>query len=396
MNRIAVIGSTGSIGRSTLAVADAHPDRVQVVALAAGENVALLADQVQRFSPDIVAMATSAALTSLLEELRRRGVAAPRAATAGADGLLAVSTCAEADTVLFASSGTASLDAVLAAIDSGKRIALANKEILVMAGALVMERARRRDVEVLPVDSEHNAIHQCLHGRRSDDVKRLILTASGGPFRNLSPSELKSVTKDDALRHPTWNMGPKITIDSATLMNKGLEVIEARWLFDVAPARIAVVVHPQSIVHSMVEFLDGSIVAQLGVTDMRLPIQYALSYPERWQAPLPPLDLTRCGALTFEAADTTRFPCLDLAFRALDGDPGLPIVLNAANELAVAAFLDGKLAFTAISAVISSAMDEYDARGRRPVRTLDDVRAVDSEARRFAADWIAGLQSRAL
>jgi len=396
MNRIALIGSTGSIGRSTLAVAEAHPDRVRVVALAAGENAALFAEQVERFAPDVVAMASAASLTSLQTELRRRNAAVPRHSTTGPDGLVAVATCADADTVLFASSGTASLDAVLAAIDAGKRIALANKEILVMAGALVMERARRAGVDVLPVDSEHNAIHQCLHRRRPDEINRLILTASGGPFRNLSTAELQSVTRDDALRHPTWNMGPKITIDSATLMNKGLEVIEARWLFDMPPSRIAVVVHPQSIVHSMVECVDGSILAQLGVTDMRLPIQYALSYPERWQAALPPLDLTRCGALTFEPADTARFPCLDLAFRALAGDAGLPIVLNAANELAVAAFLDGKLAFTSIPEVISAAMDDYEARGRRSVRTLDDVRAVDSDARRFAAGWTGGLQSKAL
>ena len=396
MNRIAVIGSTGSIGRSTLAVAEAHPDRIEVVALAAGENAAVFADQIERFTPDVIAMASSGALTAVATELARRGVSAPPASSAAANGLLAVATHPRADTILFASSGTASLDAVLAAIDAGKRIALANKEILVMAGALVMEQARRKRVEVLPVDSEHNAIHQCLHGRRPEEVKRLILTASGGPFRNLSRADLQSVTKEDALRHPTWNMGPKITIDSATLMNKGLEVIEARWLFDIPPDRIAVVVHPQSIVHSMVEFVDGSIVAQLGVTDMRLPIQYALSYPDRWQAPLPPLDLTRCAALTFEPADTARFPCLDLAFRALAGDPGLPIVLNAANELAVGAFLDGKLPFTSIPDVIGSAMNHYESTGRRPVRTLDDVRTVDSEARRFAAGWTGGLQSRAL
>ena len=394
MNRIAVIGSTGSIGQSTLAVADAHADRVKVVALAAGENVARFADQVARFGPDVVAMASDAALSALRAELGQRGIAAPRAATTGAAGLIAVATHHDVDTVLFASSGTASLDAVLAAIDAGKRIALANKEILVMAGSLVMERAREKGVDVLPVDSEHNAIHQCLHGRRPEEVKRLILTASGGPFRNYSAA-LETVTKDDALRHPTWNMGPKITIDSATLMNKGLEVIEARWLFDMGPERIAVIVHPQSIVHSMVEFVDGSLVAQLGVTDMRLPIQYALSWPERWDALLPPLDLTQAGTLTFETADTARFPCLDLAFRALTGDPGLPIVLNAANELAVAAFLDGKLAFTSIPDVISSAMDDYEGHGRRPVRTLTDVRAVDSDARRFAAGWTGGLQSRA-
>ncbi len=396
MNRLAVIGSTGSIGRSTLAVADAHPDRVRVVALAAGENVRRFADQIERFTPALATMASDGALRSLHADLQARRLARLPALTAGAAGLLAVATHPDVDTVLFASSGTASLDAVLAAIGAGKRIALANKEILVMAGALVMEAARRQAVSVLPVDSEHNAIHQCLHGRPPDQIRRLILTASGGPFRGLSRSALEAVTKDDALRHPTWNMGPKITIDSATLMNKGLEVIEARWLFDVAPDSISVVVHPQSIVHSMVEFVDGSIVAQMGVTDMRLPIQYALSYPDRWEAAVPALDLTRCGPLTFEPADRAGFPCLDLAFRALSGDAALPIVLNAANEIAVASFLDGGLPFTAIPELISASMDEYEARSRRDVRTVEDVRMVDAETRRVAARHAQGLKSKVL
>ena len=396
MNRLAVIGSTGSIGRSTLAVADAHPDRVRIAALAAGENAALFADQVARFAPRAIAMATDAALQAVARELQGRSATCTADARAGAAGLIAVATHPDVDTVLFASSGTASLDAVLAAIAAGKRIALANKEILVMAGALVMDAARRHGVSVLPVDSEHNAIHQCLHGRPLDQVRRLILTASGGPFRGLSRSALQAVTKDDALRHPTWNMGPKITIDSATLMNKGLEVIEARWLFDVGPERISVVVHPQSIVHSMVEFVDGSIFAQMGVTDMRLPIQYALSYPDRWEAAVPPLDLTRCGPLTFEPANTACFPCLDLAFRALGGDPGLPIVLNAANEVAVAGFLDGNLPFTGIPEVIAASMDRYEAVFRRDVRTIDDVRGVDGEARRVARRHAEGLKSRVL
>jgi 1-deoxy-D-xylulose-5-phosphate reductoisomerase len=391
MNRIAIVGSTGSIGCSALAVADAHRDRLQVVALAAGENVSRLVEQIARFSPDSVAMATGEALADLEIQLHATGQRLPRLYT-GAAGLLAVATHPRVDTVLFASSGTASLEAVLAAIDARKRIALANKEILVMAGALVMERAARAGVEVLPVDSEHNAIHQCLDGHSLNDVRRLVLTASGGPFRGLTGAELARVGPDDALRHPTWNMGPKITIDSATLMNKGLEVIEARWLFGVTPDRIAVVVHPQSIVHSMVEFRDGSILAQLGPTDMRLPIQYALSYPDRWQAPAPPLDLAHLGALTFEPVDTTRFPCLDLAFRALSGAPGLPIALNAANEVAVAAFLAGSLRFTAIPALIEAAMDHLERTGPKDVRNLDDVRTVDAAARAFATAHIAALQ----
>jgi 1-deoxy-D-xylulose-5-phosphate reductoisomerase len=257
----------------------------------------------------------------------------------GPESLVEVATHPDADVVLFASAGTAALDAVLAAIEAGKTIALANKEVLVMAGSVVMAAAKRRGVHVLPVDSEHNAIHQCLHGRSASEVKRLILTASGGPFRALPASALAAVSAEDALRHPTWRMGPKITIDSATLMNKGLEVIEARWLFDVDADRIDVLVHPQSIVHSMVEMIDGSVIAQLGVTDMRLPIQYAFSYPERWGGPLPSLDLARAGRLEFEHPDLERFPCLALAFRALRGAAGLPIVLNAANEVAVSAFL---------------------------------------------------------
>jgi 1-deoxy-D-xylulose-5-phosphate reductoisomerase len=305
-----------------------------------------------------------------------------------------VATHPEADLVLFASSGTAALDAVLAAIDAGKIVALANKEILVMAGSLVMERAKRRNVPVLPVDSEHNAIHQCLDGRPREHIKRLVLTASGGPFRGLSAAELARVTPEDALRHPTWRMGPKIMIDSATLMNKGLEVIEARWLFDVGAGRIDVLVHPQSIVHSLVEFVDGSLLAQLGVTDMRLPIQYAFSYPERWNAALPSLDLAKSGRLEFEEPDVERFPGLALAFRALAGDPGLPIVLNAANEVAVAAFLNGRLPFTAITDVIRDCMDTYEGEGRRPIETLSDVRSVDSRARAQAAESAGRVQSK--
>ncbi len=394
MKHVAILGSTGSIGQSAVAVAEAHPGRLRIVALAAGENVPTLAEQVARHRPDTVAMATASALEDACDDLRRRAGGVPKTLACGAEGLIAVATHPDADVVLFASSGTTALDAVLAAIDAGKTIALANKEILVMAGAVVMARARARGVAVLPVDSEHNAIHQCVHGRPNDQIARLILTASGGPFRGLPLSSLEQVTPGDALRHPTWRMGPKITIDSATLMNKGLEVIEARWLFDVGPDRIDVVVHPQSIVHSMVELTDGSIIAQLGVTDMRLPIQYAFSYPERWPAPLPPLDLTRAGRRDFEAPDLERFPCLALAFRALSGHPGLPIVLNAANEVAVAEFLQARLGFTAIPVIIREAMDAYDGGPRAAIAGLDDVRAVDRWARTFAAAAAAKVKSR--
>ena len=393
MKRIAILGSTGSIGQSALAVVDAHPDRLRVVALAAGENASRFAEQVQRFGPHTAAMATSPAMEEAAAELQRLGGRHPACTTSGPDGLIAVATHPDADVVLFASSGTAALDAVLAAIEAGKTIALANKEVLVMAGAIVMAAARRRGVAVLPVDSEHNAIHQCLHGRMTSDVRRLILTASGGPFRHVTRAHLHEVTAEDALRHPTWRMGPKITIDSATLMNKGLEVIEAHWLFDATPSQIEVVVHPQSIVHSMVEMIDGSIIAQLGVTDMRLPIQYAFSYPDRWSAPIPPLDMARCGRLDFEPPDTDRFPCLALAFRALRGDAGLPVILNAANEVSVAAFLDGRLTFTGISEVIEAALDEGERRGPAGIRDLRDVREIDRWARDFAVFSARKVQS---
>jgi 1-deoxy-D-xylulose-5-phosphate reductoisomerase len=393
MKRVAILGSTGSIGQSALAVVAAHPDRLQVVALSAGENVPRLVEQIAAVRPDTVATASASGLADTQSALRRNGAELPATMACGEEGLVAVATHPDADVVLFASSGTAALGAVLAAIDCGKTIALANKEILVMAGSIVMERARRRGVVVLPVDSEHNAIHQCVHGREPADIRRLILTASGGPFRELPADRLRHVTPDDALRHPTWRMGPKITIDSATLMNKGLEVIEAHWLFSVGRRQIDVVVHPQSIVHSMVELVDGSIIAQLGVTDMRLPIQYAFSYPERWRAPLAPLDLTRAGRLEFEPPDTARFPCLALAFQALEGDAGLPIVLNAANEIAVAEFLQSRLGFGAIAEVIAQTMAAYESAGVTTISGLDDVRMVDQWARDFALRRVLGDSS---
>ena len=385
MIRVAILGSTGSIGTSALSVVATHPDRLSVVALAAGSNADQMAAQVRAHRPQVVAMATPEAAAAVMAS----GVPGSRV-HAGAEGLLAVATCPDAEVVLCASSGTAALEAVLAAIDCGKTIALANKEVLVMAGGLVMEAARRKGVAVLPVDSEHNAIHQCLQGCREAEVRRLVLTASGGPFRGRRRESLAGVTAADALRHPTWKMGAKITIDSATLMNKGLEVIEAHWLFGMPGSAIDVVVHPQSIVHSMVELRDGSVLAQMGITDMRLPIQYAFSYPERWDAPVPFLDLTRVGPLEFLPPAWDDFPCLRLAYRALDADRSLPVVLNAANEEAVAAFLAGRLGFNAIADVIAEAMD---AHAPAPVTTLADVRRIDQWARQHAADRIAALQS---
>ncbi|MEQ1575257.1 MAG: 1-deoxy-D-xylulose-5-phosphate reductoisomerase [Vicinamibacterales bacterium] len=386
MKNIAILGSTGSIGQSALAVVDAHPTRLKVVALAAGDNAVLLAEQVARYRPEVVAMASGEGLD------RFRAAASggePDVVGSGTEGLVAVATHHSVDIVICASAGTAGLEAVVAAIEAGKTIALANKEVLVMAGALVMDAARRHGVAVLPVDSEHNAIHQCLHGRVPGEIRRLILTASGGPFRDTPAEALEHVGPDAALRHPTWRMGRKITIDSATLMNKGLEVIEARWLFDVTADQIDVLIHPQSIVHSMVELSDGSVIAQLGVTDMRLPIQYACSYPERWEASLPSLDLVRAGRLDFHAPDYARFPCLGLAWRALRAGGTLAVVLNAANEVAVESFLEGKLGFASIPRVIERAMEAHEVES---VTSLPVVRRVDAWAREYARDAARELE----
>jgi 1-deoxy-D-xylulose-5-phosphate reductoisomerase len=386
VKRLAILGSTGSIGRSALAVVDAHPSRLQVVALAAGDNAPLLADQVRRYAPEVVAMATGAGVDRLRAAC---GAGARAAMSGGTEGLIAVATHPSVDIVICASSGTAGLEAVLAAIAAGKTIALANKEVLVMAGALVTAAAQRHGVSILPVDSEHNAVHQCLHGRHLSEIRRLILTASGGPFRDFTSPQLHRVTPDEALRHPTWQMGRKITIDSATLMNKGLEVIEAHWLFGVGADHIEIVIHPQSIVHSLVEMVDGSVIAQLGVTDMRLPIQYACSYPERWDGGLPSLDLSKAGRLEFHPPDHERFPCLGLAYRALRAEGTLAVVLNAANEVAVGAFLDRRLGFTSIPTVIERTMNAHTVEG---VSTVETVRRVDSWGRAYAREMAAELE----
>jgi 1-deoxy-D-xylulose-5-phosphate reductoisomerase len=385
VKRVAILGSTGSIGRSTLAVVDAHPTRLKVVSLAAGENASLLAEQVKRYCPEVVAMAAGEGVDRLKAAC---GPNLPVAGT-GTEGLVAVATHPSVDIVICASAGTAGLEAVLAAIEAGKTIALANKEVLVMAGALVTAAASRRGVAILPVDSEHNAIHQCLHARQPAEVRRIILTASGGPFRDYPADALEQVSPEAALQHPTWQMGRKITIDSATLMNKGLEVIEAHWLFGVSADQIDVLIHPQSIVHSLVELIDGSVIAQLGVTDMRLPIQYALSYPDRWDGALPSLDLARPGRLDFLEPAHDRFPCLGLAYAALRQGGTLPVVLNAANEIAVSAFLDHKLGFMAIPRVIQKAMN---AHHPEPVSTLQAVRRADAWAREYARDAARELE----
>ena len=386
MKRIAILGSTGSIGQSALSVIDAHRERLVVSGLAAGENADRLGEQIARYQPRVVAMATSDAADRLRAS---GGLSGVRLAGTGREGLVAVATDPSVDLVLCASSGTDGLEAVLAAIDAGKTIALANKEVLVMAGGLVTDAARRKGVAILPVDSEHNAIHQCLHGRAPEEIRRIVLTASGGPFRGRSASQLEDVTAADALRHPTWQMGRKITIDSATLMNKGLEVIEAHWLFGLRADQIDVVIHPQSVVHSMAELVDGSVIAQLGVTDMRLPIQYAFSYPDRWTAPLPSLDLARAGRLEFEPPDFAAFPCLGLAYRALQAERSLPVVLNAANEVAVTLFLAGRLTFPSIAHVIEQTMNSHEPAD---VASLEQIRQVDRTARDRAQEIARGVE----
>ncbi len=386
MKRIAILGSTGSIGQSALAVVDAHADRLRVVGLAAGENAGRLAEQVVRYRPSVVAMASGSAIDRL-----RRTAGFPDVISAGTgrDDLVAVASHPDVDIVLCASSGTEALEAVLAAIDAGKIIALANKEVLVMAGRMVTAAARRKGVSILPVDSEHNAIHQCLHGRAASELRRIVLTASGGPFRGRTPAQLETVTAADALRHPTWQMGRKITVDSATLMNKGLEVIEAHWLFGLPANRIDVLIHPQSVVHSMVELVDGSIIAQLGVTDMRLPIQYAFSYPDRWSASLPSLDFSGARRLEFESPDTAAFPCLRLAYRALESNGSLPVVLNAANEVAVTLFLEGRVSFPSIAQIVERTMD---AHTPDDAVTLAQIRALDGWAREHAHAVARGVE----
>jgi 1-deoxy-D-xylulose-5-phosphate reductoisomerase len=390
MKRLAILGSTGSIGRSALSVVEAHPTRLNVIALAAGENAALVAEQVTAFRPAVVGVSTQAAHADLLRILAAAGER-PQHVLVGREALIAAATHPEVDLVLCATSGTAGLEAALAAIEAGKTIALANKEILVMAGALMVSAARRRGVTILPVDSEHNAIHQCLAGRDRREVRRLVLTASGGPFRTWTQAELDRATPEAALRHPTWRMGRKITIDSATLMNKGLEVIEARWLFGMAGPDVDVVIHPQSVVHSMVELCDGSVLAQLGVTDMRLPIQYAFSYPERWDAPVGRLDLANPGPLDFAPPDVGRFPCLRLAYDALAHGQGAPIVLNAANELAVEAFLASQITFPDIPRVIGAALGRCEVSAEPD--SLDEVLAMDRWARTCSRETIRTLRS---
>ncbi|HEV7844579.1 MAG TPA: 1-deoxy-D-xylulose-5-phosphate reductoisomerase, partial [Pyrinomonadaceae bacterium] len=356
---ISILGSTGSIGCNTLRVVESLEGQFRVVALGAGRNVEKLAEQVARHLPELVSVETEETARELRAALFQRDVDLPRIAVGG-EGLVDVATHEEADCVVSATVGAVGFVPTLRALEAGKRVALANKETLVMAGELMTRAAARSGAELLPVDSEHNALHQCLRGEKRSEVRRLILTASGGPFRTRKREEMEMATVAEAMRHPTWSMGAKITIDSATLMNKGLEVIEARWLFGFEADEISIVVHPESVVHSMIELIDGSIIAQMGVTDMRHAIQYALTYPERHPCELPPLDLTKLSALHFEEPDVERFPAIALAYRALRTGGTLPAAMNAANEVAVEAFINGRISLNDIPRIIEAVMNKHE------------------------------------
>jgi 1-deoxy-D-xylulose-5-phosphate reductoisomerase len=381
MKGLSILGCTGSVGTNVLRVVDAFPDRLAVIGLSAGANVERLAEQVFRYRPRVVSVATVAAREALGRLTDLRGLQV----VVGQEGSVEVATHPDARMVVASAVGAVGLVPTYRALDAGKDVALANKETLVMAGELMVARARARGARLLPIDSEHCALHQCLDGRRPEEVRRLVLTASGGPFRTRASDTFSKVTREEALNHPTWSMGPKITIDSATLMNKGLEVIEARWLFGLTAERMSVLIHPQSVVHSMVEFVDGTVLAQLGVTDMRLPIQYALSYPEKWEAAIPGLDFSKGLRLDFDTPDHGRFPCLPLAYRALEAGGSMPAVLNAANEEAVAAFLAGRIPFTAIPESIEEVMGSHPASA---LGALEDVLEADAWARRRAGETL--------
>lgn len=380
MKGLAILGSTGSIGVTTLDVVGRFPDRFRVEALAAGRKVALLAEQAERFRPRLVSLADASAA----REFRERLPSYEGEVLHGPAGLEAVATAEGASLVVSALVGAVGLLPTLRAIEAGRDVALANKEVLVVAGELVTTKARQHGVRLLPLDSEHNAIFQVLAGHRREDVRRLVLTASGGPFLRRAAEDLFRVTREDALRHPTWNMGEKITIDSASLMNKGLEVIEAHWLFGLPADQIDVLVHPQSIVHSMVEYVDGSVLAQMGVPDMAIPISFVLAYPERLpMGHLPRLDLVRAARLEFESPDRTRFPCLGLAYRALQEGGTVPAVLNAANEVAVEAFLAGRIGFMGLPQLVERVLDRHAPLPAQDLETLlhaDDWARSEAEA----------------
>ena len=390
---VAILGSTGSIGCNSLRVIESLTTRrMRVVALAAGTNVERLADQIAAHLPQLVSVDNEVAAHDLRAMLFARDIDLPRIVT-GEAGLVEVATHPEADCVISATVGAVGFLPTFKALEVGKRVALANKETLVMAGELMTQAAAKSGAELLPVDSEHNALHQCLRGERREEVRRIILTASGGPFRTKNKAEMKLATVSEAMQHPTWNMGAKITIDSATLMNKGLEVIEAHWLFGFGPDKIDILVHPESVVHSMIEMVDGSVIAQMGITDMRHAIQYALTYPERHSCQLPPLDLTAVSGLHFETPDLDRFPCIALAYHALREGGTLPAAMNAANEEAVSAFIHERICLTEIPQIIKTVMDQHSNQPAKDIRTILEA---DHQARLAAAAIIEKLARAAV
>ena len=385
---VSILGSTGSIGCNTLRVIEAlGRDRFRVVALGAGRNIDKLAEQIEKFKPELVSVESEETAERLRIELGVRAVLLPTILV-GEPGLVEVATRDDAAIVVSGTVGAVGFVPTLRALEAGKRVALANKETLVMAGELMTRAAEKSGAEMLPVDSEHNALHQCLRGEKRSEVRRLILTASGGPFRTRDTSAMESASVAEALQHPTWNMGAKITIDSATLMNKGLEVIEAHWLFGFDAEQITIVVHPESVVHSMIELVDGSIIAQLGVTDMRHAIQYALTYPERRGSELAPLDVTKLSSLNFEPPDLDRFPCISLAYRALEAGGTTPAALNAANEEAVRAFIEERINLTEIPRVIEAVVTQHT---RCEADNLEAILTADRDARAAAAAAIDQL-----
>ncbi|HEX8265511.1 MAG TPA: 1-deoxy-D-xylulose-5-phosphate reductoisomerase [Pyrinomonadaceae bacterium] len=385
---ISILGSTGSIGCNALKVVEFLKEpEFRIVALGAGKNVEKLSEQIRRFQPELVSVETEECAELLLEKISnfKSEISKTPKIEIGEKGLIAAATHEQADTIVSATVGAIGFVPTLRALEAGKRVALANKETLVIAGELMTKAARENGAEILPVDSEHNAIHQCLRGEKREEVRRIILTASGGPFRTKTKEEIDCATVAEALDHPSWKMGVKNTIDSATLMNKGLEVIEAERLFGFGADEISVVVHPQSIVHSMIEMVDGSIIAQMGVTDMRHAIQYALTFPERKACQLEPLNFSKLSQLTFEEPDTERFPCLNLAYRALKTGGTLPAAMNAANEIAVQAFLDGKIRLSEIARIIEAVMNRHETKA---VENLEIILAVDRESRMRAEQEI--------
>jgi 1-deoxy-D-xylulose-5-phosphate reductoisomerase len=393
VKQLSILGSTGSIGRQCLSVVDALAPRFGVVALAAGNNLDELIGQIERYRPEIVSVGEAQNADALAARLREKSVAKLPEIHHGAEGMLAVGTHARADIVVSAAVGIVGLAATYEAVKLGKTVALSNKEVLVAAGELVMAAAHKAGKELLPVDSEHNAVHQCLRGGAHSEVRRLVLTASGGPFRKTPIKNLENVTVEQALAHPNWKMGNRITVDSATMMNKGFEIIEARWLFDMEPSQVDVVIHPQSTIHSMVEFVDGSVLAQLGATDMRMPIQYALTYPERVASNQVDLDWAKLKRLDFEKVSTRRYPCLRLAREAMQKGAAWPCALNAADEIAVAAFLEHQIPFLGIPEIVEAVLTRTP---RIRIEKMDDVLAADREARQIAKEEVSRLASRAM